>query len=315
MYALIIYSLGAITDYLDGFLARKWGDTSSFGSFLDPIADKILTNAALLALVSVGVFEGWMIAIIIARDILMTLLRVYADSVELPIRTSMTAKVKTAIQLIFTIVILMILAFESNGEIISSFRYLIESIIWGIILLTVYSSIEYGIHNRKLIQVLMKEPLVPGIHTMLATFFGIGYSPFAPGTVASFTAVLILLFPITHIQLCVLSCTLFFISLWSISFIEKKHGNDASIIVIDEVLGMWCILSFPIISHTLQSVLVSVILFRVFDILKPFPINFLNKQKGPFWVLADDLLAAILTIFTMFLLSILQIGSNLLFMR
>lgn len=314
-YALIIFSIGAITDYLDGFLARKWGDTSSFGSFLDPIADKILTNSALLALMSIHIIDAWMIAIIIARDVLMTLLRVYADRVDRPIKTSITAKIKTALQLVFTIGILFILSFDANREYLSKLDSIIDITVWSIVILTVFTSLEYIVQNRELIRLLLKEPLLPGTHTMIATFFGIGYSPLAPGTVASFSAVLILLFPITHFQLFILSSIIFLISFASIRFIESKYGNDASIIVIDEVIGMWFILSMPVISHTPMSVLLSLVIFRVFDIAKPFPINVINRRKGPFWVLADDILAAIFTIFTMFSLSLFQIGSNLLFMR
>ena len=133
LYALFIFSVGAITDYLDGFLARKWGDTSSFGSFLDPIADKILTNSALLALMSIHIIDVWMIAIIIARDVLMTLLRVYADRVDRPIKTSITAKIKTAIQLIFTIGILFLLSFDSYGEYLSKWDSIIDITIWSIV--------------------------------------------------------------------------------------------------------------------------------------------------------------------------------------
>lgn len=314
-YALIIFSVGAITDYLDGFLARKWGDTSSFGSFLDPIADKILTNSALLALMSIHIIDAWMIAIIIARDVLMTLLRVYADRVHKPIKTSITAKIKTAFQLVFTIGILFLLSFDANGEYLSKLDVLIDITAWGIVILTVFTSFEYVIQNRELIRLLTKEPLLPGIHTMIATFFGIGYSPLAPGTVASFSAVLILLFPITHFQLFILSMITFLISLASIRFIESKYGNDASIIVVDEVIGVWLILSIPVISHSPMSVFLSLVIFRIFDIAKPFPINLINKRKGPLWVLTDDILAAIFTIFIMFTLSLFQIGSNLLFMR
>jgi len=314
-YALIIFSVGAITDYLDGFLARKWGDTSSFGSFLDPIADKILTNSALLALMSIHIIDAWMIAIIIARDILMTLLRVYADRVDRPIKTSISAKIKTAIQLVFTIGILFLLSFDSKGEYLSKWDSIIDITVWSIVGLTVFTSFEYIVQNRELIRLLIKEPLLPGIHTMIATFFGIGYSPLAPGTVASFSAVLILFFPITHLQLFILSAITFLISLASIRFIESKNGDDASIIVIDEVIGVWLILSIPAISHSPLSVFISIVIFRIFDIAKPFPINVVNRKRGPLWVLADDILAAIFTIFIMFSLSLLQIGSNLLSMR
>lgn len=173
-YALIIFSVGAITDYLDGFLARKWGDTTSFGSFLDPIADKILTNSALLALMSIHIIDAWMIAIIIARDVLMTLLRVYADRVDRPIKTSISAKIKTAIQLVFTIGILLLLSFDGKGEYVSKWDSIIDIIVWSIVTLTVFTSFEYIVQNRELIRLLIKEPLLPGTHTMIATFSASG---------------------------------------------------------------------------------------------------------------------------------------------
>lgn len=315
LYALIIFSLGAITDYLDGFLARKWGDATSFGSYLDPIADKILTNAALLALMSIHIIDAWMIMVIIARDILMTLLRVYADRIDKPIKTSFTAKTKTAIQLIFTICMLLMLSVDSSGQFISDFRYIIDWTIWSIVFITVYTSIEYVFQNRTVIQLLTKEPIIPGIHTMIATFFGIGYSPLAPGTFASISAVLILLFPVTQSLLLIICCIALLISIPSIRYIEEKHGDDSPMIVIDEVIGMWLILSFPIIAHTPASIFLAIVLFRIFDVIKPFPINLINKRKGAFWVLADDILAALFTIILMFAFTITQIGSNLLFMR
>lgn len=314
-YALIIFSFGAITDYLDGYIARKWGDTTSLGSFLDPIADKILTNAALLALMSIHVIEPWMILVIIARDILMTLLRVYADRIDKPIKTSFTAKTKTAIQLTFTICVLLLLSFDTDGQFFVTYRHYIDWTIWTIVCITVYTSIEYIIQNITLIQKLLREPIIPGIHTMIATFFGIGYSPIAPGTVASFSAVLILLFPISQNALLIISGIALLLSIPAIQYIEEKYGNDASLIVIDEVIGMWLILSFPIVSHSPTSIVLSLILFRIFDVFKPFPINFINKKKGAFWVIADDILAAIFTVLMMFAITMTQIGSNLLFMR
>lgn len=314
-YALMIFSFGAITDYLDGFIARKWGDTTSFGSFLDPIADKILTNAALLALMSIHVIDEWMIIVIIGRDILMTLLRVYADRVDKPIKTSYTAKIKTALQLTFTICILLLLSFDLSGQILTKYTFLIDWSIWIIVLITVYTSIEYVIQNISLIQQLVNEPIIPGIHTMIATFFGIGYSPLAPGTVASFAAVLILLFPVSQSFLLIICCITIGLSIPAIQYIEKKYGNDASLIVIDEVIGMWLILSFPIVSHSPTSIVLAIFLFRIFDVFKPFPINLINRRKGAFWVIADDILAAIFTILMMFAITMTQIGSNLLFMR
>jgi CDP-diacylglycerol--glycerol-3-phosphate 3-phosphatidyltransferase len=315
LYALILFSFGAITDYLDGFIARKWGNTSSFGTFLDPIADKILTNAALLALMNEHIIDVWIILVIIGRDVFMTLFRVYADRVGQPIRTSFTAKAKTAIQLVFTIGMLLLLAFDSERGLYYQLITYINWTIWSIAIITVFTSFEYLIQNRKLLQSLSQEPLLPGIHTMIATFFGVGYSPLAPGTVATLFATLILLIPFNHFHLFILTCITLLVSIASIRYVEKQSGNDAALIVIDEVIGMWLILSFPLIPHTPISILTAILLFRIFDVFKPFPINLVNKQKGAFWVLSDDILAALFTILLMFALTMFQIGSNLLLMR
>ena len=314
-FALIVFSLGAITDYLDGYIARKWGNTSTFGSFLDPIADKILTNAALLAFMSLHLMDLWMIGIIIARDVFMTLLRVYADRVQMPIITSFLAKVKTTIQLIFTIIVLLSLSFNLQIHFLSVFDLFISSTSYIIIILSLLTTVEYVLQNKSLILKILKEPLLPSLHTLITTCFGIGYSPLAPGTFASLSALLILLFPITHGGIFIASVIGFIAAIPSITHIEKNHGNDASMIVIDEVVGMWLVLSYPHIPHTPIFIFASFLIFRFFDIVKPFPINLVNKKIGAIWVMADDIVAAIMTIIVVSFASLAIIGSNLLFMR
>lgn len=314
-YALIIFSIGAITDYLDGFIARRWGNQTTFGSFLDPIADKVLTNAALLGLMSIHIIEPWIITIIIGRDIFITLLRIYADRIEKPIVTSFTAKVKTAIQLSCTMIILLILSFSAGNKYVWTHLYIVDIVMYIIGILTVYTSIEYCYQNKTLLFLLIKEPLIPGIKTLIATCFGIGFSPFAPGTIASTMSILITILPITHYQLQIITIVCFIVAIPSIRHMERIYGDDASLIVIDEVIGMWIILSFDFVSYTPVMLLVALILFRFFDIFKPFPIHLINKRKGAFWVLADDIVAAFATIIILYGYSILQIGSKLLFMR
>lgn len=314
-YALIIYSLGAITDYLDGYIARRWGNTSSFGSFLDPIADKILTNAALLGIMAIHVIEPWIVFIIISRDIFITLLRIYADRIGEPIITSFTAKVKTAIQLTFTIIILLILSFDNGYSQLFLYRNYVDIFMYVIALLTLYTSVEYCFQNASLLKRLVNEPVIPGLKVMIATCFGIGYSPVAPGTIASVMSILVTILPITHEHLQLLTLLAIIISIPAIKFVEQTHGNDASVIVIDEVIGMWIILSFPFVSFTPTSLLFALALFRLFDIAKPFPIDMINRKKGPFWVLADDMLAALFTVIVLYAILLFKIGSNLLLMR
>ncbi|MDI9408880.1 MAG: CDP-diacylglycerol--glycerol-3-phosphate 3-phosphatidyltransferase [Candidatus Pacebacteria bacterium] len=101
--ALILFCLAALTDWADGFVARNWQGESKLGSFLDPIADKLLVAAVLLMLVSQGRLPGlWILAglIILCREILVSGLREYLAELRVSVPVSKLAKWKTAIQFI-----------------------------------------------------------------------------------------------------------------------------------------------------------------------------------------------------------------------
>ncbi|HJW28413.1 MAG TPA: CDP-diacylglycerol--glycerol-3-phosphate 3-phosphatidyltransferase, partial [Saprospiraceae bacterium] len=89
----IVFLLASITDWYDGYFARKYKLVSRFGSFLDPLADKILTSIAFIAFAAIGLIPAWTAGVIIGRDIIMTILRVAADANDIHVRTSMFAKV------------------------------------------------------------------------------------------------------------------------------------------------------------------------------------------------------------------------------
>lgn len=98
--ALGIFIIAAITDWYDGYVARRWGYITRWGKFLDPLADKVLTSAAFISFVAIGYAETWMVWIIVIRDFLITGLRSYAEYKNKPIDTSYFAKTKTFAQLI-----------------------------------------------------------------------------------------------------------------------------------------------------------------------------------------------------------------------
>lgn len=98
--ALGIFILAAITDWYDGYVARRWGFITRWGKFLDPLADKVLTSAAFISFIIIGYAEIWMVAVIVVRDFLITGLRGYAEYKKKPIDTSGFAKTKTFLQLI-----------------------------------------------------------------------------------------------------------------------------------------------------------------------------------------------------------------------
>ena len=101
--ALGIYTLAAITDFFDGYLARAWSQQSSLGRMLDPIADKLLVAAVLLALTADGTIAGpslWAAIVILCREILVSGLREYLAELQVPVPVTAVAKWKTTVQLI-----------------------------------------------------------------------------------------------------------------------------------------------------------------------------------------------------------------------
>lgn len=99
-WAAVVYGLAAITDALDGWLARRQGLVSVLGKFLDPLADKLIVAATLVWLVSMGRIAAWAVALLISREITITALRGIASSEGLVIAAEKGGKAKTALQMI-----------------------------------------------------------------------------------------------------------------------------------------------------------------------------------------------------------------------
>jgi CDP-diacylglycerol--glycerol-3-phosphate 3-phosphatidyltransferase len=166
-WSLAIFILAAITDWYDGWLARRWGYVTRWGAFLDPLADKVLTSAALLAYAYLGLVPGWMVWIIVIRDAIITIVRSYAEYKGKPVDTSKLAKTKTFAQyiLIYYLLILFVAqntpSIEENfGGLIStllnySFIYTAMAFITGI---TLWTGIIYLIDNWKTIRELYESP-------------------------------------------------------------------------------------------------------------------------------------------------------------
>lgn len=93
-------ALAALTDYLDGYLARRLHQVTSLGQFLDPLADKIYISASYLMLVRRGEMEGWVPAVIIGREVAITLFRTYAGARGSSVPASMLGKLKANFQLL-----------------------------------------------------------------------------------------------------------------------------------------------------------------------------------------------------------------------
>ena len=99
-WATVVFSLAAITDWLDGYLARKWEIVTVLGKFLDPLADKLIVMAALIMLIPLDRVPAWAVFLILAREIIITGLRSIASSEGIVIAASSLGKYKTIFQMV-----------------------------------------------------------------------------------------------------------------------------------------------------------------------------------------------------------------------
>jgi phosphatidylglycerophosphatase A len=128
---------------------------------------------------------------------------------------------------------------------------------------------------------------------VLASAFGAGYSPVASGTVGSFvTVVAIWLLPLTPLRIAVALVIVVLVGIWAGSRVERVLGKkDPGVIVVDEVAGM--LLSVILLPRTIPVLITAFLLFRLFDIWKPFPARESQALTGGMGVMVDDLIAGV----------------------
>jgi CDP-diacylglycerol--glycerol-3-phosphate 3-phosphatidyltransferase len=134
--ALIIFWAAAATDLLDGYLARRWGQVTTIGTLLDPIADKLLVSAALIALVQVRVVPGWLVVLLVGREFAVSGLRSIAAVEGYTIRASELGKTKTFWQ-VLAISLLMISMHHAWVEKWATFS------LYVVVLFSIWSAISY----------------------------------------------------------------------------------------------------------------------------------------------------------------------------
>ncbi len=140
--AFILFCVASVTDYFDGYLARIRNEVTNFGTFLDPIADKLLVASVILILTSKGVIADWETIpalIILLREITVSGLREYLAGIKVSVPVSRIAKLKTLLQL--SALALLILS-ESITNIVSII-YLGKLFLWIAGLLTLYTAYDY----------------------------------------------------------------------------------------------------------------------------------------------------------------------------
>jgi len=144
IFGALVFSIASLTDFLDGYFARRSGDITKFGIILDPIADKFLVISALIVLVDMERLAAWIAIIIIVREFLVTGLRVVALSKDIIIPAELGGKIKTGVQ------IAAVLCLVLNRSLFNINLYDIGIVlIWLALVLSIVSGVKYTISFGK----------------------------------------------------------------------------------------------------------------------------------------------------------------------
>jgi len=153
--SLGIFVIAAVTDFLDGYLARKWNITSSFGKILDPIADKILILGILFIFWYKGLVPLILTIIIAFREILLTAIRLILLPKKVVLASIQSGKFKTVAQISFVIIVYITLIFKSSiMQMISPdiMKYILLSLLFIVASITLYSGYEFFARNNKVLR-------------------------------------------------------------------------------------------------------------------------------------------------------------------
>ena len=142
--SLIIFIGASMTDWLDGYLARKHNLVTNFGKFMDPLADKLLVSAAMICLVEMGRIPAWIVIVIISREFIISGFRLVATDNGIVIAASYWGKFKTVFQMIM--IILMIAGLGGVFDIIT------QAVMWIAVVLTIISLADYIVKNKDVLK-------------------------------------------------------------------------------------------------------------------------------------------------------------------
>ena len=137
--AVALFVLASLTDFLDGYIARKYNLVSNFGKFMDPLADKLLVSAAMICLVEMGRLPAWVVILIISREFIISGFRLIASDNGVVIAASYWGKFKTVFQMAMIIVLICNLG--------GVFGIVETALIWISLILTVVSLVDYVVKN------------------------------------------------------------------------------------------------------------------------------------------------------------------------
>ena len=309
-----LFTIAALSDYWDGYFARRLRNVSAFGAYLDPLADKILVLGVFAAFAYDGIITPALFLIFASRDVLLTGLRSIVAARGFTWQTSYVAKSKTVLQFI--------VLYGGYGVVATRLGliplplHMVHNIflwiVWAIAALTLYTAVDYLVRYRDTIELLIiKSTMLIPIDKALLGIATLGFAwvrvP-APGTVASIIATVVAYFALPFFGMfnpwVGLGIGILFFGGWVCASraAHMLHNQDPGIVVIDEVVAMFMI-CYLLPLHSMLWYGLACLVFRGFDIFKPYPVNVLDQRiKGGFGIMLDDVAAAVYTVLVIFIL-------------
>jgi len=289
----LLFIILASTDSIDGYLARKYNVVSDFGKYWDPLADKLLVYAAFFLLSYFGWFPLWVILLLLSRETLVTLHRSVALAKGNAIAAVNSGKIKTTVQMITVIATLVYITNEVYHFI--KLPVWVSTIPIYLIFLTlaatVYSGIDYFMKNKK---ALRGHEFADGLIQEYLSVFGVGRFPVASGTAGSVLAAAVGYIWYHSFGLYNLIWIVGIIVTGALCAQRSRQlfgSDDAKEIVLDEVAGQAITLLF--LPFSWKAYVLGFVLFRIFDILKPFPVCVFDRMKNGWGIMLDDVVAGL----------------------
>lgn len=157
LVALVLFAVASITDFIDGKMARKHNLITDFGKFLDPLADKMLTTAAFLAFIKLGIGTGitWIAFIVLLREFLITSLRLISSGKGKVIAANMWGKCKTVSQMFAIVYVIASQYFmsiiDAGAAVVTTCNVITDIVLWISAIMTVISGLVYVKQNKDFI--------------------------------------------------------------------------------------------------------------------------------------------------------------------
>lgn len=157
LFALFVFIVASITDHLDGKLARKYNESTNFGKFLDPLADKMLVMSSFICFIEINLVSAIPVLIILFRDLLVTSIRLVAASAGKVVAANIFGKIKTAIQMLSITMILLLQCLIENKMYsfynVKNVNLINNVLVWLVAILTIWSGYVYLKENIDFIKI------------------------------------------------------------------------------------------------------------------------------------------------------------------